>query len=175
MGRDPERRLRERLARVEALHRGATTDGEREAAAKALQRVALRIVEVRSKDEVARFCAAHVASLGVPGRRNLDRGGRQPTDDEIRRMLQAWARGDVSRSRVRGWAQKICDRVVLPADPVHEGAVRGELLLQLADLDRIDLRPSDVPAMLTFLEHRDWQAWFELLAEAALGQALRSA
>ena len=167
MGKDPERRLRERLARVEALHRGATTDGEREAAAKALERVALKIVEVRSKDEVARFCAAHVASLGVPGRRNVDQGGRAPTAAEIRAMLLAWTRGDVSRRRVRAWAQKICDRVVFPADPMADGACRGELLLQLADLDRIGLTPADVPAMLAFLDHRDWHAWFELLATAA--------
>jgi hypothetical protein len=45
-----EAKLREKLARIEALFSGATTDGERVAAAEARRRIQLRLEAVQEKD-----------------------------------------------------------------------------------------------------------------------------
>ena len=167
MGRDVERRLQERLARVEALHAGATTPGERAAAQKALERVVEKLGEVMAKDEVRRFVWAHVASLGVPEPQHVRRERGMPTAAEVARALARWQRGDWGPREVHRWACRIVDAVVLPHHPDHEGACRAEVLLQLSSRRLGSLRPTDVPRIERFLEDRDWAAWFELLAEAA--------
>ena len=120
MGRDVERRLRERLARVEALHAGATTPGERAAAQKALERVVEKLGEVMAKDEVRRFVWAHVASLGVPEPQHVRRERGMPTAAEVARALARWQRGDWGPREVHRWACRIVDAVVLPHHPDHE-------------------------------------------------------
>lgn len=45
-----EAKLREKLARIEALFAGATTDGERVAAAEARRRIQLRLQAVEQND-----------------------------------------------------------------------------------------------------------------------------
>ena len=46
-----EQKLIERLLRIEALHAGATTRGERIAAAKAMQRILERLREIQDQDQ----------------------------------------------------------------------------------------------------------------------------
>lgn len=167
MSRNPERRLLERLARVEALHEGATTPGEREAAARALKKVLERLVEVRAKDEVARFCAAHVASLGIPDRPPPDTDEPLPCALDLRRRLTWWHHGHIPASHLRDWASRVCDRTVLPSDPSDPEAPAAEVVLQLAALRRARLKRQDVPAILEFLDSADWGAWFALLERAA--------
>ncbi|MBZ4423285.1 hypothetical protein [Myxococcus sp. RHSTA-1-4] len=47
-----EERLKEKLRAIEALFAGATTEGEREAADRARQRISARLVELRGEPEV---------------------------------------------------------------------------------------------------------------------------
>ncbi len=161
-----ERRLRARLDRVEALYRGATTAGEREAARRAGERLLARIEALRADDPIARFCRAHLAALGVPPSRPPP-----PTPLPSRRAISAvlgrWEAGEWSRDRLRRWAARLVDRVTLPADPEHPGACRAEVLLQLAALHLVKLRPGDAPRIRRFLEDGDWGAWFGLVATAA--------
>jgi len=171
VGRDVERRLRERLARVEALHAGATTPGERAAAQKALERVVAQLGEVMASDEVRRFVRAHVASLGVAEPRHVRRSRGMPSTPELLRTLARWERGDWTRAELHRWASHIVDAVVLPHDPAHEGACRAEVLLQLSSRDLGHLHTSDLPRIRSFLSDRDWAAWFALLAEAARRRA----
>lgn len=161
-----ESSLRQRLARVEALERGATTPGEREAAARARERLLARIARVRMDDPVARFVAAHIAAMGVRPAKPPP-PVQLPTDRELLRVLVRWEQGEWSRRKVRAWAERIVDRVVLPTDPDHEGAAVSEVLLQLAMMHRVALSPADVPRIRRFLRDRDWSAWFALVAEAA--------
>jgi hypothetical protein len=161
-----EHSLRLRLARVRALERGATTPGEREAAARARERLEARLVKVRMDDPVARFVAAHVAALGVRPAKSPP-PVRLPSERDLLRILTLWERREVSWRKVKAWASRIVDRVVLPTDPDHEGACVSEVLLQLAMMHRVALRPADVPRIRRFLHDRDWSAWFSLLAEAA--------
>lgn len=162
-----ERSLRARLARVEALERGATTPGERSAANAARRRLVERILRVRSQDPVVQFVTAHLDSLGVR------EGGRPPPPpslpsvEEIQLVLRRWADDEWHRRDVQAWAEDIVDRVVLPTDPDHPDAVVGEVLLQLAMLHRVRLQPHEMQPACDFLRTRDWQAWFAFVAGAS--------
>lgn len=167
MGKDPEHRLLERLARVEALHSGATTPGERAAAAKARERVAARLIEARASDATRQFCRAYVWSLGVEEERR-DRPPRPlPSPAELAAQLSAWEADELSDHELLAWASEVVDQVLLPRDPDHEGACRAEVLLQLASRDLGRLTSTDVPLIRRFLRTRDWESWFALLATAA--------
>ncbi|MEN0062529.1 MAG: hypothetical protein AAGA48_10300 [Myxococcota bacterium] len=158
------RTLRARLARVEALERGATTPGERSAASAARARLVARIARVRSQDPVVQFVNAHLDSLGIR------EGGRPPPPPdlpspmEIRIVLQRWADDEWHRQDVQAWAEDIVDRVVLPTDADHPDAAVGEVLMQLAMLHRVRLQPHDVEPLVDFMTTHDWHAWFEFIA-----------
>ncbi len=169
-----EDRLRRRLSRVEALHRGATTPGEREAAARARERLVARIVKVRQADPVARFCAEHVAALGVPPLRP-EPPEAVPTAREVLSVLARWEAGDWTRSEVHKWACRIVDRVTLPEGAHDHGARVAEVLLQLAALHLVELSAADVPHARRFLRVGDWQAWFRHVAAAARRRRARRA
>lgn len=161
-----ERQIRARLARVEALHRGATTPGEREAAARARERLLTHLVEMRANDPIARFCAEDVAEyVAVP-----DPPPPPEILPDVRTILSVLARWEVggwTSDEVWAWAERLVDRVVLPDDPEAEEAPVAEVLLQLSSLEYVDLRPTDVPRIRRFLRDRDWGAWFSLVADAA--------
>ena len=149
---------------MQALHDGATTPGERAAAAQALQRLARRLEALRADDPVARFVAGHVRMLSVP-RAPEPPAAELPDARAMASMLASWEEGAVSDRRVQRWAERLVAAVDLPSHPEHEGACRAEVLLQLAMLDRVPLTRADVPAIRRFLRTRDWSAWFERLAE----------
>lgn len=50
-----ERKLIEKLMRIEALHAGAATQGERVAAARAMQRILERLREIQGEDEPVEY------------------------------------------------------------------------------------------------------------------------
>lgn len=161
-----ERRIRARLARVEALHRGATTPGEREAAARARARLLTHLDAVRQDDPIARFCAEHVADLAVapappPPPEEM------PSEEDVRDVLLYWEEGGWDDEDICIWAGELVDRIFLPCDADEEGAPLAEVLLQLSSLDRVRLDPADIPRIRRFLRDHDWESWFELLAEAA--------
>lgn len=160
MARRDERKIEERLARVEALHRGATTPGEREAAARARERLLEHLAAVRGDDEIARFCAEHVAELAVAP---APPPPPDPVPDvaAVLGVLARWEGGDWTTEDVREWAEEVVDRVVFgDDDPV------GEVTMQLAGLPRAGLRPRHVPGIRRFLRDGDLAAWFALLAQA---------
>lgn len=161
-----ERGIRARLARVEALHKGATTPGEREAAARARERLLSHLQRVRDDDPIAQFCAQHVAELGVAPAPPLP-PERLPDERALLGILARWEAGDLDEDRVCAWAQRHVDRTVLPDDPRADGAAVAEVLLQLAALEHVQLRPSDVPRIRRFVRDRDWTAWFRVVADAA--------
>jgi hypothetical protein len=161
-----ERRLRERLERVEALHRAATTPGEQEAARRAGHRLLQRLEKLRADDPTVQFVRSHLADLGVAPPPPKP-PAKLPTERAVLGALARWESGDWPGERLHRWAARVVDRVTLPDDPSHEGACRAEVLLQLAALHHVDLRPSDVPAIRRFLRVRDWTAWFDLVATAA--------
>lgn len=159
-----ERRLLERLERVERLHRGATTPGEAEAARQAAERLKRRIGELG--EPVARFCREHVASLGVPAPPPPP-AARMPGPTTFTRVLWRWEHGEWTRENVRRWAARVVDRVVLPADPTDPAAWRAEVALQLASMHRVSLGVRDIPAIRAFLDSGDWAGWFTHVAAVA--------
>ena len=161
-----ERGLRKKIARVEALHRGATTPGEREAAARAKARLVDRLGHVRQSDPIAQFCAEHIIDLGVAPEPPPP-PEQMPTEEEIAAVLLFWEEGDWDEEEVCAWAGRLVDRVFLPADADEADAPLAEVLLQLSDLEHVRLMPSDIPRIRRFLRRRDWGAWFDLVAEAA--------
>ena len=167
MSNSEERKLRQRLAGVLALEQGATTPGERQAASRARARLTARLDQMRGADPVARFVAAHVASLGRVPQARPEPPARLPTEGEVLGMLGRWVDGELAPREVAGWAQGVVDRVMLPTDPHEAGAKVAEVLLQLAMMHRIRLGPGDVPAVAAFLHGGDWGAWFDVVAAAA--------
>ena len=87
-------RLQRRLDRVEALHRGATTAGERTAAARARDRIAARIDQLRSDDPVALFVRAHLQSLMVAPTTPPEPPAALPTEEQILALLALWESGE---------------------------------------------------------------------------------
>jgi hypothetical protein len=163
MARRDERRIEQRLARVEALHRGATTPGEREAAARARERLLTHLAEVRGDDEIARFCAEHVAELAVAP---APPPPPDPLPDvaTVLGVLVRWEAGEWSTDDVQAWAESIVDRVDFGDDPGTLAV--AEVTMQLAGLPRVGLRPRHVPGIRRFLRDGDLPAWFALLATA---------
>ena len=168
--RRTEARLRERLQKVEALHAGATTPGERAAAAEARTRLLERLQGLRRDDPIARFVAEHVAALAVPPTRAAA-PMPMPTLRQVLGVLAVWEAGDLTAEGVQAWAELVVDRVDLPDGCADPGAARAEVILQLAALHRIQLTPEEVPEIRRFLrsdgEPGGWSEWFDLLARVA--------
>ncbi len=159
------------MQRVQALHDGATTPGERAAAASALRRLMMRLSEVRASDPVASFVRDQVTRLGV------DRAPEPPavplpSTQEVSRVLLLWETGDWTTAEVATWASALVGAVDLPSHPDAPGAVRAEVLLQLAMVHRVPLRAHHVPSIRRFLRKRAWEGWFALLAEVAVGRGI---
>lgn len=163
MPRRDERKIQERLARVEAVHRGATTPGERHAAARARERLLQHLAKMRDDDEIARFCAEHVAELGVAPAPPPP-PAPVPDTHTVLGVLARWEAGDWTMEQVRAWAEEVVDRVEFADDLVLLPV--AEVAMQLAGLPRVGLRPRHVPGIRRFLRDHDLQAWFALLAEA---------
>jgi tRNA nucleotidyltransferase (CCA-adding enzyme) len=129
-----EAKLREKLAKIEALFAGATTDGERIAAAEARKRIQLRLQSAALNDAPIeyRFTATDSWSqkLLVALLRRYDlkpyrhRGQRRTTvmvkvpksfvDDTL------WPEYQQLASAIRGYIDQITDRIV--ADVIHRDA-----------------------------------------------------
>ena len=163
--------LRRKLAAIQALHEGATTDGEREAAAEARQRVAQRLVKVTGTRRLHVHAAfRHAADLGPEEPDPLvEEAPELPTVDDLRALLLGWRMGQRSRRELCAWAAHLCDRLLLPSVEVHDPrAARIEVLLQLAAMGRQPLCRADIPAIEAFLlaepGEAAWRDWFDFLA-----------
>ena len=159
------------MQRVQALHDGATTPGERQAAARAMERLHERISKVRAADPVASFVREHVERLGID-RAPEPPAVELPSHREVAAVLSRWEQGDWLDHEVCTWASALVGAVDLPSHPEAVGAVRAEVLLQMAMLSRVPLRASDVPKIRRFLRTREWGEWFELLARVAANARL---
>jgi hypothetical protein len=165
VGKVDERGLRVRLARVEALHERAGTPGERAAAARARDRLVSHLVRLRAEDPVVVFVEEHLAELGVPGAPPPP-PAQVPGVDELLRVLAEWELGLRTASEVARWAAEQVDAVELPADPAAEGAIVGEVLLQLSASHS---PPSAlVSAARRFVRTGDWNEWFSLVARTVV-------
>lgn len=161
--------LRQRLERVQALHDGATTPGERRAAERARDRLIRRLEAVRDADPVARFVRDHVAAYGVaraPEPPSVD----LPSTREVLSVLARWEAGEIDDEAIGRWAADLVGAVDLPSHPDALGAARAEVLLQLAMLDRVPLRRWHVTRIRRFLRSRDWADWFQLLVAVSSGR-----
>lgn len=164
----PDPDLRRKLLRIEALLAGATTDGEREAAARARERVLRRLNQRPPPPPPAEgFTELPWAAPGAS----------LPSREVLARVLAEWRAGERDADSVTRWAARVIDELVLPdLPPEHPDAARVEVLLVLAALHpgprrlgsrgRNPLRPGDLRPIRAFLrdQRRDWRAawgaWF---------------
>ncbi|MCK6505849.1 hypothetical protein L6R53_21090 [Myxococcota bacterium] len=170
-----EHDLHRKLLAVEALHDGATTEGERLAAEQARERLLQRL----SSRGLLRRAGVHhafeqAAQLGAPDAEVLVEASEAelPTTEDLLLVLAAWRLGLRRRREVCAWASELCDRLLLPVVPVDDPrAARVEVLLQLAALRQQPLSTGDVPAIEAFLQApagpAAWAAWFDFLGRAA--------
>lgn len=166
-----EPRLRRKLAAIEALHAGATTEGERLAAAEARHRVARRLLAVGGARRLHVHAAfRHAADLAPTEPDPLvEPPPELPSTEELRALLLGWRMGQRSARELGEWAARLCDQQLLPTVDVHDPrAARVEILLQLAAMRRQPLCRADVPAIEAFLlaepGEAAWRDWFAFLA-----------
>lgn len=169
-----ENALRRKLLAIEALHEGATTEGERVAAAQARERVVARLLRlglVRRASVHAVF--RHAAGLGdlddSPDPLVEEAQAELPTSEDLLMVLAAWRMELRTRHEVGEWAAHLCDRLLLPSVDVHDPrAARVEVLLQLAAMVRQPLVTDDIPVIEAFLRaepgQQAWADWFAWLA-----------
>ena len=146
--------LRQRLARVKNLARRAGTDGERQAALAAAERIEARLAAPGSTIAPDPF-------LDPPD-------GRWPDRNELRVRVEAWGKGQLDGDKLAIWAQDRIDQCLLPDVPVSDPVgIEVEVLLQLSTLHLGVLLPErDAPALQAFLDtprmdtSLGWQAWF---------------
>lgn len=165
MGRDNRDTLIAKLRRVEALHAGATTDGEREAASRARARLVDRLGGDVPSGRLAP--PPTIDPLAPPPGASLDTGLRMPMHKTIIKKVTAWQQGEMTDVQLERWARRYVDRMLLPdLPPDHIDSIRVEMVLQLSSLTRQPLLTDDVPAMVAFLSTKKrqveegWRAWF---------------
>ena len=155
MAKDASRQaLKRRLARVEALAQRAGTDGERQAALAAAERIEARLTPPGSTVAPDPF-------LDPPD-------GRWPGRNELRVCVEAWEQGALDGDTLAAWAQDRIDQCLLPDVRVNDPVgIEVEVLLQLSTLHLGVLLPArDGPALRAFLDTPlpdtplGWQVWF---------------
>lgn len=163
------RTLRRKLQAIEALHEGATTEGERAAAAEARERLTRRMAGTEGGrwSDLAEE-GPDAASIEHPDPLT-DEADVLPPLGEFLALLIAWEEEECSRDDVHAWAAVLCDRLLLPCvDITDPRAARVEVLLNLAAMDHQPLRVGDIPALRAFLTAEPgeaaWAAWFGFLA-----------
>ncbi|MCB9763574.1 MAG: hypothetical protein H6739_27650 [Alphaproteobacteria bacterium] len=156
--------LRKKLRRIQALHDRATTPGERQAAAAALDRIRDRMERV---DEGLPQPEG-VITLEELGFTSSEPGYTLPDRAELIAMLLEWSNGDRTARSVGRWASRLVDKLLLPDLPATDPeAIPVEVLLQLSCMRRQPLAVQDIPAMLAFLAappDRAAQAWADWFA-----------
>jgi hypothetical protein len=159
-----------KLAAVEALEGDGSTDGERDAAARARERLEARLA---SDPPVPRAFAeeleaGHHLRTAAPDD-ECDTTPDPPDRTELRLRLMACLEGRLGAAELSRWAARWVDAAVLPDLPHSDpGSVAPEVLLVLASSP-----PSAAVcgAMVEFLDtpasetEASWRQWLETLAD----------
>jgi hypothetical protein len=157
--------LREKLDRIHALARGAKTEGERQAALAAAERVARRLTEGDGP-------GLDLDDDGWDDDFGLDTDEALPSNAQIAAIVQAWLDGERTIDEVCAWAESVVDAMLLPELPVDDPASIGvEALLQLSTLESQPLVEADLPHLLAFLSAEPdartaWRRWFAYVETA---------
>jgi hypothetical protein len=164
--RDRKALLR-RIRRVEALHAGATTEGERTAAARARARLVERLGGDVPSGRIEPGEEIRFDPLAPPPGAHLDTRLQMPTARTLVSKVQEWAKGDLSGSELQAWAWRFIDGMLLPDLPASDiDSIRVEVILQLSSLEDQPLWIDDAPALLEFLRtpkrsvEKGWADWF---------------
>lgn len=155
-------RTSRRLERAEALRDRATTDGERQAAAAACDRLQRRLHQQLEADPIRQHVRAEFEALmaddALPRRSAM-----RPWRDQLLKQLARWEEGTLGDLELRRWALRVVDRNVLPSDPNQLESFWADVVLQLGSDRRGVVRPHHVPKLRRFLRHQGpppWEAWF---------------
>lgn len=162
------RSLHRKLARIEALRAGATTEGERLAAEQARDRVLDRLdAEGHDSEGWAEQVLDGWRMAGPSPGASLDNGAEAPSLTEVRRRLEQWRTDQWSRERLQAWAAKVVDRVFLPDLPPDDPqGIAVEVVMQLSTLTQQPLYKKDLPALIAFVDAAEtdpraaWLGWF---------------
>ena len=159
--------LLRRLRRAQSLAQRGATEGERAAAALAVQRLTRRLDALPPGDEEEEPSPRR----GFDGLPWAADGAAAPDRAAVLARLQAWVKGTVPAEELRWWAAWVVDKCVLPElppDDPESGA--AEIVLHLASRHRPALRREDWPVMRALLTapaaemRAAWRGWLEHLA-----------
>ena len=160
--------LLRRIRRVEALHAGATTDGERTAAARARARLVERLGGDVPSGRIEPGEEIRFDPLAPPPGAHLDTRLQMPTHRTLISKVNAWAKGDLSGSELQAWARRFVDGMLLPDLPASDvDSIRVEAILQLSSLEDQPLWIDDAEALVEFLRtpkrsvKKGWTDWFQ--------------
>ena len=160
--------LLRRIRRVEALHAGATTEGERTAAARARARLVERLGGDVPSGRLEPAEEIRFDPLAPPPGAHLDTRLQMPTARTLVSKVQAWAKGELAGSELQAWAWRFVDGMLLPDLPASDvDSIRVEVILQLSSLEDRPLWIDDAQALLAFLRtptrsaEKGWADWFQ--------------
>ncbi|MCK6521364.1 hypothetical protein L6R49_07975 [Myxococcota bacterium] len=160
--------LLRRLRRAQSLAQRGATEGERAAAALAVDRLTRRIDALPPGEDDEAEPKPRRGFDGLPWAAD---GAAAPDRAAVLARLQAWVKGAVPAEELRWWAAWVVDKCVLPElppDDPESGA--AEIVLHLASRHRPALRREDWPPMRALLTapaeemRAAWRAWLEHLA-----------
>jgi hypothetical protein len=159
--------LLRRIRRVEALHAGATTEGERTAAARARARLVERLGGDVPSGRLEPVEEIRFDPLAPPPGAHLDTRLQMPTHRTLVSKIEAWAKGDLSSAELSAWAWRFVDGMLLPDLPASDvDSIRVEVILQLSSLEDQPLWIDDAEALVAFLRtpkraaEQGWAEWF---------------
>jgi hypothetical protein len=159
--------LLRRIRRVEALEAGATTEGERTAAARARARLVERLGGDVPSGRLEPAEEIRFDPLAPPPGAHLDTRLQMPTHRTLIAKVEAWAKGELAGSELQAWAWRFVDGMLLPDLPASDvDAIRVEVILQLSSLEDQPLWIDDAPALTAFLRtparsvDEGWAEWF---------------
>ena len=164
-------RISRRLERAEALRDRATTEGERQAAAAACERLQKRLRHQLDNDPVRRHVIAEFGTL-IHDDLPIQSVRTRPWRDQLLKQLARWEDGTIGDAALRRWAQRVVDRNVLPSDPEDIRSFWADVVLQLSSGGAGRLRARHVPKLRRFLRHSGpppWESWFDWLDGLARG------
>lgn len=152
-------KLRRKLSRIEALEKGASTDGERIAAQKAKQRIQLRLRQSREDISLVDdkpFVEDLIFSSEMT-----------PTRFDVIGKLKSWQNGDITQKDVISWARNVVDKVLFDeVPPEHPDSIPIEAIMICSAMDRRTWSEYDISALLEFVTSspedvsQAWKQWF---------------
>ena len=153
-------KLRQKLARLEALEEGASTAGERIAAQHAKKRIQQRLLQSSETEFWKEDNTSSVEDV-------LFNSETPPTRLEVIEKLKHWQNDNMTQKDVMSWARNLVDKVFFDEiPPEHPDSIPIEIIMVCSAMDRRRWSKHDIVALMEFATSAPedplhaWKQWF---------------